>query len=227
MNVAAIVLAAGRGARFDAARGKLLADYGGRPLVRHAVEAALGSKASKTIIVTGHARDEIERALAGLPVVFAYNPDFASGMASSLRAGLAHAADSAGALALLADMPDVTSAILDRLIAAFNCAPERVAVAPVYQGRRGNPVLLGRSLFPRLALLKGDDCWARPKACWRSRSMTRACSRILIRERTWRGRWAEDCDATRRAEERRARHANSTPSFFSGTERMRLPVAAK
>jgi molybdenum cofactor cytidylyltransferase len=157
MNVAAIVLAAGRGARFDAARGKLLADYGGRPLVRHAVEAALGSKASKTIIVTGHARDEIERALAGLPVVFAYNPDFASGMASSLRAGLAHAADSADALALLADMPDVTSAILDRLIAAFNCAPERVAVAPVYQGRRGNPVLLGRSLFPRLALLKGDE----------------------------------------------------------------------
>jgi molybdenum cofactor cytidylyltransferase len=157
MNVAAIVLAAGRGARFDAARGKLLADYGGRPLVRRAVEAALGSKASKTIVVTGHARDEIERALAGLPVVFAYNPDFAIGMASSLRAGLAHAADSAGALALLADMPDVTSAILDRLIAAFNCAPDRVAVAPVYQGRRGNPVLLGRSLFPRVALLKGDE----------------------------------------------------------------------
>jgi molybdenum cofactor cytidylyltransferase len=157
MNVAAIVLAAGRGARFDAARGKLLADYGGRPLVRRAVEAALGSKASKTIVVTGHARDEIERALAGLPVVFAYNPDFAIGMASSLRAGLAHAADSAGALALLADMPGVTSAILDRLIAAFNCAPDRVAVAPVYQGRRGNPVLLGRSLFPRVALLKGDE----------------------------------------------------------------------
>ena len=157
MNVAAIVLAAGHGARFDATRGKLLTDFGGRPLVRCAVEAALGSKASKTIVVTGHTSDEMERALAGLPVVFAYNPDFASGMASSLRAGLAHAADSAGALALLADMPDVTSAILDQLIAAFNCAPDRAAVAPVYQGRRGNPVLLGRRLFPRLALLKGDE----------------------------------------------------------------------
>jgi len=157
MNVAAIVLAAGRGARFDAARGKLLTDFGGRPLVRCAVEAALGSKAPKTIVVTGHTRDEMERALAGLPVVFAYNPDFASGMASSLRAGLAHAADSAGALALLADMPDVTSAILDQLIAAFNCAPDRAAVAPVYQRRRGNPVLLGRRLFPRLALLNGDE----------------------------------------------------------------------
>ena len=125
--------------------------------MRCAVEAALGSKASKTIVVTGHARDEMERALAGLPVVFAHNPDFASGMASSLRAGLAHAADSAGALALLADMPGVTSAILDQLIAAFNRAPDRAAVAPVYQGRRGNPVLLGRRLFPRVALLKGDE----------------------------------------------------------------------
>jgi len=157
MKVAAIVLAAGRGSRFDLARGKLLADFGGRPLVRRAVEAALSSRASKTIVVTGHARDEMERALAGLPLVFAHNPDFASGMASSLRAGLAHAADSDGALALLADMPGVTSAILDQLIEAFDRAPDRAAVAPVCLGRRGNPVLLGRRLFPRLALLKGDE----------------------------------------------------------------------
>ncbi|MGA8172781.1 MAG: nucleotidyltransferase family protein [Methylocystis sp.] len=157
MNVAAIVLAAGRGARFDATRGKLLEDFAGRPLARYAVEAALGSTASRTVVVTGHARDEIELALAGLPVAFAYNPDFTSGMASSLRAGLAHAADSAGALMLLADMPDVRSATLDQLIAAFIRAPDSAAVAPVYQGRRGNPVLLARRLFPRLALLNGDE----------------------------------------------------------------------
>ena len=157
MNVAAIVLAAGRGARFDATQSKLLADFGGRPLVRRAVEAALGSRASKTIVVTGHARDEIETALAGLPLVFAHNPDFASGMASSLRVGLANAADSAGALALLADMPGVTSAILDQLIEAFNRAPDRAAVTPVSKGRRGNPVLLARRLFPLLASLRGDE----------------------------------------------------------------------
>jgi len=57
--------------------------------------------------------------------------------------------------------------------------------------------------------------------------MKRACSRISIRERNWRGRWAGDRDATDRAKAAKARHANSTPSFFSGTERMRLPVAAK
>ncbi len=157
MNVAAIVLAAGRGARFDATQSKLLADFGGRPLVRRAVEAALGSRASKTIVVTGHARDEIETALAGLPLVFAHNPDFASGMASSLRVGLANAADSAGALALLADMPGVASTMLDQLIEAFNRAPDRAAVVPVCLGRRGNPVLLARRLFPLLASLRGDE----------------------------------------------------------------------
>ncbi len=157
MSVAAIVLAAGRGARFDGARGKLLADFGGRPMVRRAVEAALGSNASKTIVVTGHASGDIEQALAGLPVVFAYNADYASGMASSLRAGIAHAADSAGALVLLADMPGVTSTILDQLIAAFERAPDRAAAAPVYQGRRGNPVLLGARLFAGIAGLTGDE----------------------------------------------------------------------
>jgi molybdenum cofactor cytidylyltransferase len=157
MSVAAIVLAAGRSARFDTARSKLLADFGGRPLVRCAVEAALASTASKTIVVTGHAHGDIEQALAGLPADFAYNPDFASGMASSLRAGLALAADSAGALILLADMPGVTSAILDQLIAAFESAPDCAAAAPVYQGRRGNPVLLGGGLFARVKGLTGDE----------------------------------------------------------------------
>ena len=66
MSVAAIVLAAGRGARFGAARGKLLADYRGRPLALHAVRAALASKASKTIVVTGHARGD-DRASARGP----------------------------------------------------------------------------------------------------------------------------------------------------------------
>jgi len=62
--------------------------------VRCAVEAALGPNAFKTIVITGHACDEIERSLAGVPVVFAYNSDFANGMALSLRVGLAHAATS-------------------------------------------------------------------------------------------------------------------------------------
>jgi molybdenum cofactor cytidylyltransferase len=156
--IAAIVLAAGRGARFSGAQNKLLAELGGRPLLRRSVEAALASRVTRTIVVTGHSRAKAEAALTDLPVVLAHNPDFASGMASSLRAGLSLAAEEAGVLVLLADMPGVSPDTLDQLIMVFGNAPSPcVAVVPVYSGRRGNPVLLGRKLFPRLAELKGDE----------------------------------------------------------------------
>jgi molybdenum cofactor cytidylyltransferase len=157
-SVIALVLAAGLGARFDPWESKLLVDFGGRPLVRRAVEAALESRARSTIVVTGHASAEIQASLAGLPVVFAHNPDYSTGLASSLRVSLSRAVNSDGALILLGDMPGVTSVILDQLIGAFEKAPKGcVAAAPVYQGRRGNPVLLGRAIFARLATRSGDE----------------------------------------------------------------------
>lgn len=156
MRVSAIVLAAGCGARFDASRNKLLADLGGRPLLRRVAEAALASRAGNTIVVTGCARGEIEAALGGLSLAFVYNPDFASGVASSLQAGLS-AVDADAALVLLGDMPGVSAKVIDTLIAAFEQAPGCAAVVPVRQGRRGNPVLLARAIFPQIAALEGDE----------------------------------------------------------------------
>jgi molybdenum cofactor cytidylyltransferase len=155
-GIAAIVLAAGRGSRFGAARNKLLEDFDGRPLLRRAVDAALASRASETIVVTGWERARIETELAGLPLTLVHNKDYASGMASSLRAGLAQASRAMGVLVLLADMPKVTSAILDRLIATFETTGALVVI-PTHGAQRGNPVLLGRALFPRLAGLRGDN----------------------------------------------------------------------
>ncbi len=151
-----LLLAAGRGSRFGAAP-KLLANLDGRPLVRRAAEAALASRAARVIVVTGHARDAIEAALAGLPLSFAHNPDYASGLASSLRAGLAAAADACGAIALLGDMPGVAPSTLDSLIAAFEKAPDAPAIVPTHKGQRGNPALLGRKIFPQLMALHGDE----------------------------------------------------------------------
>ncbi|MBG0808233.1 nucleotidyltransferase family protein [Methylosinus sp. H3A] len=154
--IVAIVLAAGRGARFsDDGRNKLLEDLGGRPLLRHAVDAALGSRAGETVVVTGWDHERIAEALAGLPVTLVHNQFHTDGMASSLLAGLERAREAAGALVLLADMPNVSSAIVDRLIGAFE-ETQAAAVVPLRGGRRGNPVLLGRELFPRLAELSGD-----------------------------------------------------------------------
>jgi molybdenum cofactor cytidylyltransferase len=152
-NIAALVLAAGSSRRMGA--NKLVATVGGKPLVRIAAEAALGSRASTVAVVTGHRPAEVEAALAGLAVATVHNPDHASGLATSLAAGLASVpANADGIVILLADMPEVTSAIVDRLIAAF--APDRIIV-PTSDGRRGNPVLWSRRFLAELATMTGDS----------------------------------------------------------------------
>ncbi len=160
--VAAVLLAAGTASRYRAADPrlptKLVAEFDGVPLVRRVAEAALASRAGPVIVVTGHAADAVRAALAGLPVAFTANPAFASGLASSLRAGLgAVPPEATGALVLLGDMPAVTPPLLDALVAAFAADPGTEAVVPVHGGRRGNPALLARSLFPAAMALAGDE----------------------------------------------------------------------
>ena len=87
-NIAAVVLAAGRSTRMGAIN-KLIAEIGGKPLVRIAAEQALASRAKPVIVVTGHERERVELALAGLPVRFVHNPDYADGLGTSLKAGIA------------------------------------------------------------------------------------------------------------------------------------------
>src|SRR5207302_2043674 len=81
-RIAAVVLAAGRSTRMGGPN-KLLAEIGGKPLVRIAAEQALASRADPVIVVTGHQRERVEPALAGLPVRLVSNPDFAQGRATS------------------------------------------------------------------------------------------------------------------------------------------------
>ena len=90
-RVAAIVLAAGRSTRMGGPN-KLLADLGGRPMVRIVVEQVLASRARPVIVITGHQRDRVEAALSGLAVTFVDNPNFADGLSTSLEAGCRGAA---------------------------------------------------------------------------------------------------------------------------------------
>ena len=104
-NVAAIILAAGRSTRMGGPN-KLLAELGGKPLVRIVAEQALASKAQGVIVVTGHQADEVRKALRGLKVTFVHNPEFAEGLASSVKAGIAAVPENAdGAVICLGDMP--------------------------------------------------------------------------------------------------------------------------
>jgi len=155
-HIAAIVLAAGRSTRMGAAN-KLLADIGGKPMVRHVVEAALASQAHAVLVVTGHQADEVRAALARLDVAVATNPDFATGLSSSLKAGIrALPKHVAGALVLLGDMPRIEAAHLDAMIAAWASDAGQTIVVPVHQGQRGNPVLWPADLFDEMLALEGD-----------------------------------------------------------------------
>jgi molybdenum cofactor cytidylyltransferase len=156
LKVDIVLLAAGRSSRMGGPN-KLLALFDGEPLVRRTAGRALGSKAATTIVVTGHQRERVRSALAGLGVTFADNPDFADGLASSLKAGIARVApDAAGAMIVLGDMPGVSSKDLDSLIDSFRRSGGHAVVRASHQGKRGNPVLLPRSLFSAVAHLEGD-----------------------------------------------------------------------
>jgi molybdenum cofactor cytidylyltransferase len=155
-HIAAVVLAAGRSTRMGASN-KLVAEIGGKPLVRICVEQALASRAKPVIVVTGHQRERVEEALGGLPVRLVHNPHFADGLGTSLRAGIVTLpADVDGVVVCLGDMPQVDAALIDRLIAAFDPEKGALAVMPSINGQRGNPVLWARRFFADLIAIEGD-----------------------------------------------------------------------
>ena len=155
-RIAAVVLAAGRSTRMRGPN-KLLAEIARRPLVRIVADEALASRADPVIIVAGHQRAEVEKALAGLRVRIVHNPDFAEGLGTSLRAGIAAVpADSDAAIVCLGDMPRVDAALMNRLIAVFDPDRGALVVVPTFEGKRGNPVLWSRRFFPDLMAIEGD-----------------------------------------------------------------------
>jgi molybdenum cofactor cytidylyltransferase len=156
LTLAAIVLAGGHSRR-TAPVNKLLALWKGRPLVAYAVEAALGSKASPVVLVTGHQAELVAEALAEHTgrLMFVHNPDHVAGLSTTLKAGLDALPDDVdGALVLLGDMPGLTASHINRLIDGFD---GKSIIVPVCRGRRGNPVLWPRRyLRPLREELSGD-----------------------------------------------------------------------
>jgi molybdenum cofactor cytidylyltransferase len=136
---------------------KLLMKLGTAPLVVLAARAIGESNVTDVIAVTGHDRDAVEATLAGHHITFVHNPAFATGMASSLKAGLAAApGDASAVLVCLADMPALRPDDINRLLAAFDPDAGREIIVPVFGGKRGNPVLLSRRFFPEIMRCEGD-----------------------------------------------------------------------
>jgi molybdenum cofactor cytidylyltransferase len=153
LPVGGIVLAAGAGTRMGS--NKLLLDVGGQALVRHAITAA--SEGGCHLVVVVYSDDSV-REVVGDAARAVFNPEAASGMASSLRAGLAAMPDwIAGAVVLLGDQPLVGGASVEVLLRTWRRQDARPAVAAAYPGKAWRPpVVLARALWPELMALEGD-----------------------------------------------------------------------
>ncbi|GLQ37833.1 4-diphosphocytidyl-2C-methyl-D-erythritol kinase [Rhizobium albus] len=157
-TVGGVLLAAGKASRMgiDGAH-KLLAEFDGEALVRRTARAGLNAGLTPMIAVTGHRAGEVEAALAGLDLTTLNNAAFASGMASSLKAGIAAlGGEVGGAIILLADMPGIGPGEIGTLVDAFQHAGGEAIVRAASGEKRGNPVILPRSTFDAVLALEGD-----------------------------------------------------------------------
>lgn len=156
MEIAGLVLAAGAGRRYGMP--KALVAYRGELLVRRAARVSQEAGLTPTLIVVGAEAARV-RALAP-ELTYVENPDWAGGMASSLRAGLAAlgATKAGAAVVLLVDMPGVTPAAV-RATAA-DARPDSLVMGG-YAGRRSHPVLLGRDHWAKVAARATGDRGAR------------------------------------------------------------------
>jgi CTP:molybdopterin cytidylyltransferase MocA len=156
VSVAVAVFAAGRGSRLGGDTPKPLLEWRGRPLLRWALDAAAGSGLAPVLVTVGYRAADVRAALpAGVEVV--ENPAWEEGISSSLRAALRAlgSRDDVTAVCIgLADQPR-TGPEAYRLLAKAHQDGADLAVA-TYDGRRGNPVLLARSLWAQACELQGD-----------------------------------------------------------------------
>ncbi|MBL7232199.1 nucleotidyltransferase family protein [Komagataeibacter oboediens] len=164
-SVAAIVLAAGSSSRTYPMHKLLAPDATGLPMIARTLRAVTASRASPLTVVLGHRAAEIRTAAltdrqAGCTPRFVTAPDHACGLSRTLAAGVRAASAHpgvAGALVCLGDMPLIGTALIDRMIETFLAHPDRPGVMPMHDGRRGNPILWSRALFPALLALTGDQ----------------------------------------------------------------------
>ncbi|MGA2858205.1 MAG: nucleotidyltransferase family protein [Candidatus Sulfotelmatobacter sp.] len=158
-HISAVILAAGLSSRMGHV--KQLIRLGGEPLLGHVIRTIREAGLHDLIAVLGFAAAEIMRDIPLEGIRVAINPAFAEGLAGSVRTGLAEvAAESHAALIFLADQPMVLTSTLALLVAKYQ-ESRPSAVIPTYQGQRGNPVLLDRSLFAKAMELQGDEGFRR------------------------------------------------------------------
>jgi molybdenum cofactor cytidylyltransferase len=152
--ISAILLAAGESNRMG--QPKQLMPFDQSTIVERTIDNLLNSAVSETIVVLGYREQDVRKTIADQPVKIAINPDYQQGMSASIIAGLKQVDKRAQAVLIaLGDQPFVDSQTINTLVEAF-IANNRGIIIPVYQGRRGNPVIFAIKYKDELWNLKGD-----------------------------------------------------------------------
>jgi molybdenum cofactor cytidylyltransferase len=154
--ISGIVLAAGTSSRLG--RPKQLLELGGRPLLQYVIDALSRAGMDEIVIVLGHEADRVAAALE-LPATArtAFNPDYAEGQSTSLRAGLAAAAPGSDAcVVVLGDQPSLAPDSIRQVVQAFVDGDSSI-VRAMWEGTPGHPVVFARSVWPELSGLTGDS----------------------------------------------------------------------
>jgi len=158
-SVAGIVLAAGLSSRMG--RNKMLIDLGGQTLVRRAVSTAIAGGLDPVLVVVGHESERVRAEIEDLRCTPVFNPGYARGMQSSVKAALdAAPARTDAAVVLLGDMPLVEAGMVRALVDAFRRGSAPLAIS-LYGEVVAPPIVYARSLFPELRAIEGDGCGKR------------------------------------------------------------------
>ncbi|MEM7257582.1 MAG: molybdopterin-binding/glycosyltransferase family 2 protein, partial [Pseudomonadota bacterium] len=154
-NIAALILAAGSSKRAGGIN-KLLFEVNGVSLVRSVADKVCSSALSPVVAVTGHQHQQVEEALHGVICTVVYCPTYEQGMAHSLSFGISQLTQADAVMVFLGDMPDVSASVIDAMLKCNDGDVREVIRVPVYNGRRGNPVMVGRAFFDSLLQHTGD-----------------------------------------------------------------------
>jgi len=155
--ISAILLAAGESKRM-VDENKLVKKYKNIPLIKHAVSNVLNSSIDELIIVLGYQKEAIEKIIEeNKKIKFIANPNFESGIASSIKKGLDSLSKEIEAFFIcLGDMPNVNKEIYNQLINASFSNKDKEIFVPYYQERQANPILFSKKIKDEIQKIEGD-----------------------------------------------------------------------
>jgi len=154
-EISAIILAAGGSVRMGT--GKMLLPYRGATIIEKVIDTVLASGLNNVLVVTGSGKDEVIKVIRHLPVQQCFNENWKEGMLSSVISGIRSLPEQTSAtMIFLGDQPMIDVTIIEEIIYAYNNS-EKGIIIPVYQNKRGHPILIDRKYFIEIEKLNPKE----------------------------------------------------------------------